>query len=192
LTRTPKCADNMLASSTSKLARSDYAINVGTRLSVSTPCGAYMGVGIGPAVSSAYNQWVKTCVVPARDYDGVNVPGSGVRMASITDGASNTYLVGEKYLSPTRYFDGSDVCDNESMYMGDNGDIGRWGGPTFQPYQDCPGYDVPASFGSAHSNSFQMAFCDGSVHQISYAIDLETHRRLSNRKDGLTIDAKKL
>ena len=47
-------------------------------------------------------------------------------------------------------------------------------------------------FGSAHGNGFQVAFCDGSVKMMSYFIEFETHRRLANRKDGLTIDGKRL
>ena len=35
-----------------------------------------------------------------------------------------------------------------------------------------------------------MALCDGSVRLMSYDLNLEIHRRLCNRKDGLTVDAK--
>ncbi len=36
-----------------------------------------------------------------------------------------------------------------------------------------------------------MAFCDGSVQMMSYAIDQETNRRLGNRHDGSAINGNK-
>jgi prepilin-type processing-associated H-X9-DG protein len=126
---------------------------------------------------------------------GVVYCGSMTKMADISDGSSNTYLAGEKYLDPDYYFTGQDGSDNESALSGDNPDITRWGDRSFgqPPMQDTPGVTgaYGGIFGSAHANGFQMAFCDGSVQMMSYSIDLETHARLANRKDGLPIDAKK-
>ena len=42
-----------------------------------------------------------------------------------------------------------------------------------------------------HSGAFNIAFCDGSIHTISYSIDPELHHQLYNRKDGLVVDASK-
>ena len=68
----------------------------------------------------------------------------------------------------------------------------RWGGPSFSPpMQDTPGNTQCYGWGSAHAAGFNMVMCDGSVHQLSFYIDIETHRRLSNRADGLPIDASK-
>jgi prepilin-type N-terminal cleavage/methylation domain-containing protein/prepilin-type processing-associated H-X9-DG protein len=43
-------------------------------------------------------------------------------------------------------------------------------------------------FGSAHAGAFNISFCDGSVHSISYEIDSGVHAMLSDRQDGNSID----
>ncbi|MCD4728919.1 MAG: DUF1559 domain-containing protein [Pirellulales bacterium] len=56
--------------------------------------------------------------------------------------------------------------------------------------QDSPGITAYWHFGSAHSNGFHIALCDGSVHMISYSIDSHVHSYLGNRMDGQIIDGK--
>jgi len=123
---------------------------------------------------------------------GIMFTSSMIRLSDVTDGASNTYLAGEKYLSPDYYTDGEDGADNECAFVGQDDDICRYGYSA--PFQDIPGYATydGSQFGSPHLVGFQMAFCDGSVHVINYSINPETHRRLSNRKDGLIVDGKSI
>jgi prepilin-type N-terminal cleavage/methylation domain-containing protein/prepilin-type processing-associated H-X9-DG protein len=129
---------------------------------------------------------------------GVCYLRSEVTTAMITDGLSNTYMLGEKYLNSDCYFDGSDLADNETMYSGYDNDNQRTTdyAPTNSPpiidtpMQDTAGLTNWEIFGSAHANSCNMSFCDGSVQAISYSIDPETHRRLGNRQDDLPVDPK--
>ena len=128
----------------------------------------------------------------AKDSTGVIFPGSQCKPESVTDGTSNTYLLGEKVLNPDSYLNGADPGDNENAYMGFNADIARWGGPSVgSPHPDTPGNADNSDFGSAHTNGFGMAFCDGSVRTIAFSIDLTTHQRLANRHDGQPIDQSK-
>ena len=67
-------------------------------------------------------------------------------MAEITDGASNTYLIGEKYLNPDHYYDGLEASDNQPCYCGFDWDYDRW--TVSAPRRDQPGNTDNYDFGS--------------------------------------------
>jgi prepilin-type N-terminal cleavage/methylation domain-containing protein/prepilin-type processing-associated H-X9-DG protein len=172
-------------------ARCDYAGNGGDVYTDASNSGAMAGYGpddYAPGVTDAAKAGFNKLATIS---NGIFFPGSYVKHAQVKDGLSNTILVGEKYLYPDRYETGADPGDNETMYMGDNGDIVRWTGPNFPASQDRFGYDTWKPFGSAHSGNFNVAMCDGSVRNLSYTIDGETYRRLGNRRDGLVLDGSK-
>ncbi len=104
---------------------------------------------------------------------------SQIRLTDITRGTSNVLLIAERYLNPDSYYNGADLADNESMYVGFDNDIAR---TTYQPpQQDRPGYANTFSFGSAHDAGFLACFGDGSVRFIEYGIDLPTYRAFGSR-----------
>ena len=107
-------------------------------------------------------------------FDGISYKHSQVTMAMITDGASNTYMVGEKYLDPDHYYDGLSSGDDQGIYCGFDRDSSRQCDPADTPMQDTPGQDLTLCFGSAHIAGWHAAFCDGSVHLMSY-LDRHVH-----------------
>ncbi|MHC4178799.1 MAG: DUF1559 family PulG-like putative transporter [Planctomycetota bacterium] len=120
---------------------------------------------------------------------GVIYRRSMTRFAHILDGASSTYLVGERYLNPDFYENGSLCANDQGWDLGYDYDVNRW---AYQPpLQDTPGYSdnggCDTIFGSAHWGKFHMALCDGSVQTIIYTIDLTVHRQLGNRADGKAV-----
>ena len=118
---------------------------------------------------------------------GVIFRHSEMKLCEITDGASCTYLIGEKYIMPDHYFDGKLGSDDEIWDTGYDCDNIR--ACTHAPVPDTPGYDdFGRVFGSAHMNGFHMSFCDGSVHLINYEIDPLAHLHLGVRDDGMVID----
>lgn len=130
--------------------------------------------------------------------DGTSRRSGQVGLTSITDGASNTFLVGEKALNIglTNYHQSD---DDAGWTEGWDWDVIRWG-----RYQPTPDYSdtsqlasnrynmdpllTPfgrlAAFGSSHNSGPNMAFADGSVRNISFGISVGMFQRLSSRNDG--------
>jgi prepilin-type N-terminal cleavage/methylation domain-containing protein len=126
---------------------------------------------------------------------GISYGASQIGLRDIKDGTAYTYFCAEKYLNPSDYTTGADSGDDQSMFTGCQDDVVRWVGTgtdtAYTPMQDRAGVSNVNIFGSAHSDGFHAALCDGSVHMISYSVALEIHRRLGNRRDGQVVDAKK-
>ncbi len=70
--------------------------------------------------------------------DGINYQRSKIRLADITDGVSNTYMIGEKYLDPEDYYSGLIYDDDQPVLGADDLDLHGWTNDV--PYQDTSGY----------------------------------------------------
>jgi prepilin-type N-terminal cleavage/methylation domain-containing protein len=119
-------------------------------------------------------------------FDGVVIYHLAIELRRISDGLSNTYMLGEKFLELDHYEDGVPSYDDQSYYLGFDRDtnLSAW----YAPLRDAKLGDLPFRFGSAHTTMFHMSFCDGSVHPIAYEIDINIHRSLGSRNRGETVD----
>jgi prepilin-type N-terminal cleavage/methylation domain-containing protein/prepilin-type processing-associated H-X9-DG protein len=140
---------------------------------------------------------------------------SQTRFASITDGTSQTLLIGEKYVRP-RSFEGKN--EDRSVYDSGNANnfrrfIGKdpaasppaaypligdptlndpnpatgaaW--PRIEPSSGLP-LDENASFGGRHTGVCMFVFCDGSVHALPVTLSTDVLTHLGLPADGVPVN----
>ncbi|MBX9677614.1 MAG: DUF1559 domain-containing protein [Gemmataceae bacterium] len=127
-----------------------------------------------------------------RRFNGASLRSGPISFHAITDGLSNTLLVGEKSVDVSNL--GTNQTDEDQGFVsGWDWDTVRWA--LNPPRQDKRGVATPERFGSAHSNGMNAVFCDGSVRSIVYTIDssndparLGVWQRVCIRNDGGTVE----
>ena len=118
---------------------------------------------------------------------------SETSLAQVTDGASKTAAIVEKYLNPFNYFTVGSVHDNETFYrsmsrdtnaylatMTSAGDSNR----QYLPARDRSGFENSLNSGGAHKQTFNVAFCDSAARSLSFDVDYRVLSAMGGRSDG--------
>jgi prepilin-type N-terminal cleavage/methylation domain-containing protein/prepilin-type processing-associated H-X9-DG protein len=121
--------------------------------------------------------------------NGMLYPNSAVRMQDVTDGTSNTLLMGDSRFGI--WADGSSCC---ARFRNDRLDFDSYwyiACATLTQNQDYPDINPDVqlpmqffSFGSVHDNACIFAFADGSARPLVKNIDSSILRKLATRNGG--------
>lgn len=151
-----------------KIPKTDYAINEGDQ-NARTPR--------GPESLEALDSVQPN---PGTEPTGISYQRSRVRPAMVCDGLSHTYLIGEKHVFRDAYSTYEDRGYNESCWTGVNRDSRRL--TNTAPIPDW-WHAKGKQFGSAHTSVWHVAFCDGSVRQLTFEINYKIHQMNGHRCD---------
>jgi prepilin-type N-terminal cleavage/methylation domain-containing protein/prepilin-type processing-associated H-X9-DG protein len=171
------------------MAKSDYAANGGSLYR------AAAGPGLNCLEQYPNCSWDYDLRFLQNEFDGITGQLSEIKPAQVSDGTSNTLMLGEKFLNPQNYDTGRCGGDNNSVYSGHDRDTVRWVTDLekpneferYLPLADDENVDLSAShrFGSTHAGGLNAAYADGSVHTVNYDIEAEVYHALGVRNDGL-------
>jgi prepilin-type N-terminal cleavage/methylation domain-containing protein len=145
--------------------------------------------GCQPTTLSEGDSWLKQnsttrflnqglCGVMPDITDGIVGRMKVISNANLIDGASNVYLIGEKYVG-VKYHGGDG--DDKSMFVGFSNNNVRWG---YDPPMVDGKDNLSTIFGSSHHSIFVISFADGRVESVSYDIDPNLHFILCGRQNG--------
>jgi prepilin-type N-terminal cleavage/methylation domain-containing protein/prepilin-type processing-associated H-X9-DG protein len=147
---------------------SDYGVNYGAGTAASQNDGGAFNFSCGPC-------------------------GTGQNFLAITDGTSNTLLIGEKHVTPAGVgvFDATTGAEQDfNIYSSQPGKwayvTGRKAGINF-PLALGTTDTFADQFGSWHAGTVQFVFVDGSVHALRTFISGSTLGLLAGRSDGQPI-----
>ena len=133
--------------------------------------------------------------------NGIFFGASHIRLAKVTDGSTNTILLGESHTDPEFIKDGQamDFWQLGAPQTGTWVPGGTGGsefsegigstGPAINSHldQSVPGAVMEVSFGSYHAGGATFCFADGSVRAVSYSIDPALFANLGHMRDGQVV-----
>ncbi len=170
------------------------------------------GANVYPSLSNGGRMWFRAAYVStygnAPEVPGpprIHTPGGmGVwnfeprlNMNGVSDGTSNTIMVGERYTAISRYT--ADDWGGEPITRGFGWGIARRcrGLPMPDTVNRVTGQapvpndgngPVNERLGSAHTTGLGLLFVDGSVKFVRYNLDLPTYRNMCIRNDGAVVN----
>lgn len=164
------------------VGRSDYAINSGSTFSFGFPGPATLSEGDSPEYG-----WRELYTAnPKFTFNGISHLRSATELRRVEDGASLTYLAGEKYLDPLQYENGESLGDNESLYSGYCSDNHRFTESGLALDGALPSGNAQNNFrfGSPHLAGVYFLYCDSSVRMIDFDVDATVHASAGSINDG--------
>jgi type II secretory pathway pseudopilin PulG len=179
------------------VARSDYQVNSGN----CNAGDAHQPADDTPATLAAHD-WPYESPGSNVPQTGISYQRSKIKLARITDGTSQTAMVGEKYRNPDHHLTGLASNDDQSLFSGHDQDMNGYTNKSqkarlniryidqpqnaFTPERDRPAWEGDKyRFGSAHPAGIHMAFCDASVQSISYDVDRKIFALMGGRDDDV-------
>jgi len=157
-------------------ANSNYGPNSRHRIVLprtAAPCAA-------PATGSPD---VLGCYNPAVEYNGIFGMGLKVPIGHVTDGTSNTLLIGERAVDASHSWGWTLTGNEGDSILGTGAPI--WTGALTLANNYNAGTAV--MFSSHHSGLVQFALADGSVRGLSSNVDFTTFKNLGTRAGGEVI-----